>query len=63
MNLSTGAIAFALVCFIATFVVARVLGRGFRERRAKQARERADAKAMDGASRQVHRARHRKGRS
>jgi len=62
MTLSTGAIAFAFLCFIATFVAARVLGRGFRERRAQKAREAADAKAMEGASRQVRRARQRKGR-
>lgn len=41
-----------LLSFVVTFTVARVLGRGFRKRRA----EKAQAEARKGQSRQVRRA-------
>ena len=56
MQPGIGAILLALLSFVATFFLARWLGRGFRERRAQRARE----EAQKGQSRQVRRARQRK---
>jgi membrane protein implicated in regulation of membrane protease activity len=56
MQPGIGTIFLALLSFAATFALARWLGRGFRERRAKRAKE----EALKGQSRQVRRARQRK---
>lgn len=53
-----GSLLFVLAGFALTFFVARMLGAGWRKRR----REREDAKALEGESRQVRRARERKQR-
>ena len=58
MTLSIGAFLFALVSFIATFLIARALSKSFRARRARRAEE----EARRGQSRQVRRAQQRKGR-
>ena len=55
---SIGAIVFALLSFVATFALARWLGKGFRKRRA----EKALLEARKGQSRQVRRQRERKTR-
>ena len=54
--MSISVILLILASFAVTFTAARVLGRGFRKRRA----ERAQAEALKGQSRQVRRARARK---
>lgn len=53
--MSTFSVFLVLLSFIATFMLARVLGKGFRQRRA----EKAAAEARKGQSRQVRRARDR----
>ena len=58
MTLSATGIFFALMSFVATFLVARMLGKSFRARRAKRKEE----EALRGQSRQVRRARERKGK-
>ena len=52
MQPGLGAILFALLSFVVTFVLARWLGKGFRQRRADRARQ----EALKGQSRQVRRA-------
>ena len=56
MTLSIGAVFFALLSFVITFTVARVLGKRWRKRKA----EKAQLEAVKGQSRQVRRARQRK---
>lgn len=56
MPTDPGSLLFILLGFALTFLVARVLGAGWRKRR----REREDAQARAGESRQVRRARERK---
>ena len=56
MTPSTGAIFLALLSFVVTFAVARVLGKRWRKKRA----EKAALEAAKGQSRQVRRARQRK---
>ncbi|MBC7604157.1 MAG: hypothetical protein H7255_16050 [Ramlibacter sp.] len=58
MDPSIGALFFAFASFALTFVVARVLGKRFRERRAQRAAD----KAKKGQSRQVRRAQERQGK-
>jgi flagellar biosynthesis/type III secretory pathway M-ring protein FliF/YscJ len=53
--MSTTAVFLVVLSFVATFLLARVLGKGFRQRRA----EKAAAEALKGQSRQVRRARQR----
>jgi hypothetical protein len=56
MTPSIPAILFALLSFVITFAVARVLGKRWRKKRA----EKAVLEAAKGQSRQVRRAQHRK---
>ncbi|HSI52603.1 MAG TPA: hypothetical protein VK981_01455 [Ramlibacter sp.] len=56
MNLGFPSILIIVISFVVTFLLARYLGKGWRERRAQK---RAD-KALEGQSRQVRRARQRK---
>ena len=56
--MSTTAVFLVVLSFAATFLLARVLGKGFRQRRA----EKAAAEARKGQSRQVRRAHDRKNR-
>lgn len=53
--MTTTAVFLVVLSFIATFLLARVLGKGFRQRRA----DKAAAEALKGQSRQVRRARQR----
>jgi len=53
--MSISVIFIVVLSFAATFMLARVLGKGFRQRRA----EKAAAEARKGQSRQVRRARER----
>jgi flagellar biosynthesis/type III secretory pathway M-ring protein FliF/YscJ len=55
---STAGIIFALLSFVATFALARFLGRGIRKRRAEKALQEVHKQQ----SRQVRRARERKAR-
>jgi hypothetical protein len=59
MNLTFPSVLIILVSFVGTFLLARYLGKGWRERRARE----RQAKAQEGQSRQVRRARERKNRS
>lgn len=56
MTPSIAAILFALLSFVVTFTVARVLGKKWRKKRA----EKAELEAAKGQSRQVRRAKQRK---
>ena len=58
MTLSAAGIFFASMSFAATFFLARWLGKSFRDKRARRKEE----EALRGQSRQVRRARERKGR-